>query len=150
MEDLKRGFTPNPDILCNREIKFRCVLGQSHVPGSRLFSDRTLCRTQKISDKYALLRGRDPGKDQSYFLYTVTHDKLAKTLFPIGDMEKSEVRRLAAEHGLPTASKKDSTGICFIGKRNFKEFISQYLSYTRGDFVSLEGKIVGKHDGVAY
>ncbi len=150
LEDLKRGYTPNPDVLCNREIKFDAFLDKAMALGADYLATGHYCQTESINEKYALLRGRDPGKDQSYFLYTVTHDKLSKTMFPIGNLEKSEVRRLAAEHGLPTASKKDSTGICFIGKRNFKEFISQYISYTPGNFVSLEGKIVGKHDGVAY
>lgn len=150
LEDLKKGHTPNPDVLCNREIKFDAFFDKAMALGADYLATGHYCQTKIIDGKHCLVRGRDPGKDQSYFLYTITHHKLSKTLFPIGNIEKSEVRRLAAKHGLPTATKKDSTGICFIGKRNFKQFISQYLAYTPGNFETLDGKVVGQHDGIAY
>ncbi len=150
LEDLKKGYTPNPDVLCNREIKFDAFLDKAMALGADYLATGHYCRTIILEGSHHLGRGLDTGKDQSYFLYTITHEKLARTLFPIGDLPKEEVRRIAAEHGLSTAAKKDSTGICFIGKRNFKQFISQYLAYTPGNFETLDGKLVGTHDGVAY
>lgn len=150
LEDLKRGYTPNPDVLCNREIKFDAFLDKAISLGADYLATGHYCRNIKLEGRQTLGRGLDPNKDQSYFLYTLTEAKLQKALFPIGDLEKHEVRQIATTHGLPTAAKKDSTGICFIGKRNFKQFISQYIAYTPGDFETPEGKVVGAHDGVAY
>ncbi|MDP1836479.1 MAG: tRNA 2-thiouridine(34) synthase MnmA [Chlamydiales bacterium] len=150
LEDLKAGFTPNPDVLCNREIKFDAFLDKAMSLGADYLATGHYCQNLLIDGRHHLGRGLDQGKDQSYFLYTIKEHKLQKTLFPVGGLEKSEVRRIATEHGLSTAGKKDSTGICFIGKRNFKQFINQYVAYSPGDFETLEGKVVGRHDGVAY
>ncbi len=150
LEDLKKGYTPNPDVLCNREIKFDAFLDKAMDLGADYLATGHYCRNITVEGHHCLARGADQNKDQSYFLYTITEKKLEKTLFPVGHLAKSKVRQLAEMHGLPTADKKDSTGICFIGKRDFKQFISQYIAYTPGDFVDLEGHVVGKHDGVAY
>lgn len=150
LQDLKRGFTPNPDILCNREIKFDLFLQKALSLGADFLATGHYCQNVVERGHHCLARGADEGKDQSYFLYTISKEKLAQTLFPIGHLQKSAVRKLALDHGIPTAGKKDSTGICFIGKRDFKEFVSRYIPYTPGNFETPEGEIVGKHDGVAY
>lgn len=150
LAELKLGRTPNPDILCNREIKFHTFLERSKELGGDFLATGHYCRKACIDGEWRLLKGVDTGKDQSYFVYTLTTAKLKQTLFPVGDLPKSEVRRLAMKAGLPTAAKKDSTGICFIGKRNFKEFVSHYLPYHPGEMKTPEGIVVGKHDGVAY
>ncbi len=147
LEELKQGFTPNPDILCNREIKFQSLLSKALEIGGDALATGHYCQ---ISKDGCLLKGEDPGKDQTYFLYTVTKEILQKVRFPIGHLPKQEVRRIAALHGLSTAEKKDSTGICFIGKRDFKEFISKYIPYQKGPFLTLEGKKLGEHEGMAY
>lgn len=146
LEDLKAGHTPNPDILCNREIKFNVFLNKALELGADYLATGHYSRTADGK----LLKGVDANKDQTYFLYTITSNKLRHVLFPIGDLPKSEVRRLAREADLPTSEKKDSTGICFIGKRDFKPFVARYLSYQTGDLVSTTGKRVGTHDGVAF
>ena len=150
LTELKEGRTPNPDILCNREIKFQSFLERAMELGGDFLATGHYCRRAFIDDEWRLLKGVDSSKDQSYFVYTLTAAKLKQTLFPVGDLPKSEVRRLAAEAGLSTAAKKDSTGICFIGKRNFKEFVSQYLPYHPGEMHTPSGEVVGQHDGVAY
>ena len=150
LTELKQGLTPNPDILCNREIKFKTFLERARELGGDFLATGHYCRKRLIDDEWCLLKGLDPTKDQSYFVYTLDAAKLNQTLFPVGDLPKSEVRRLAREAGLPTATKKDSTGICFIGKRNFKEFVSQYLPYHPGEMQTPSGEVVGRHDGVAY
>ncbi len=146
VEELKIGYTPNPDILCNKEIKFNVFFEKAKRLGADFLATGHYCRT----DGATLLKGLDPGKDQSYFLYTLKDEILKQVLFPVGQLNKSEVREIARKIGLPTHNKKDSTGICFIGKRNFKEFISNYIPYRPGNFINLEGKVVGKHDGAAY
>lgn len=146
LEDLKAGHTPNPDILCNREIKFNVFLKKAMELGGDYLATGHYCR----NDNGRLLKGVDAGKDQSYFLYTISSEKLQKVLFPIGDLPKSKVREIARDAGLPTSEKKDSTGICFIGKRDFKPFISRYIGYKKGPMVSAEGKRVGSHDGIAF
>jgi tRNA-specific 2-thiouridylase len=150
LNELKLGHTPNPDVLCNREIKFKALLEKALSLGADYLATGHYCRTKEIDGKYHLLRGLDSDKDQSYFLYTLQEAILQKTLFPIGDLTKSEVRRIAKQEGLSTFDKKDSTGICFIGERNFKQFISGYIPYQPGNFETLQGKIIGKHDGIAY
>lgn len=150
LDELKAGRTPNPDILCNREIKFKALLDKALEMGADYLATGHYCRTQEIDGEYALLKGLDPLKDQSYFLYTVTSDILQKVMFPIGHLPKAEVRRIALEADLDNAKKKDSTGICFIGKRDFKSFVSQYIAYHPGDVVTTEGKVIAKHDGSAY
>ena len=146
LREFKLGNTPNPDILCNREIKFKALLEKALDFGADFLATGHYCRTSDGK----LLKGVDQGKDQSYFLYTIKEDILKKVLFPIGDLEKSEVRKIARENNLATSEKKDSTGICFIGERNFKQFLSQYIHVLPGEFKTLEGKTVGRHDGVAY
>lgn len=147
LRELKAGHTPNPDILCNREIKFKAFLKKALSLGADYLATGHYCR---VGPDRELLKGIDPNKDQSYFLYTINSDILKQVLFPIGHLCKQEVRQIALSHGLPTAGKKDSTGICFIGKRNFKAFTGQYLGYTKGQFQTLEGKVVGTHDGFAF
>ncbi len=146
LEELKLGYTPNPDILCNREIKFKCFFERALQLGADYLATGHYCQTEDG----LLLKGLDPHKDQSYFLYTLKKPILEKVLFPIGHLEKTAVREIARAHSLPTAEKKDSTGICFIGKRDFKPFISQYIAYQSGNFETLKGTVVGKHDGAAY
>ena len=147
LEEFRQGHTPNPDILCNREIKFKALFEKALELGGDYLATGHYCRTDSQNQ---LLKGRDPGKDQSYFLYTISSVVLSKVLFPVGHLLKSEVRNIARENKLPIAEKKDSTGICFIGERNFKHFLGQYLAASPGNFENLEGKVVGKHDGVAY
>ncbi len=146
LEEYQQGYTPNPDILCNREIKFKAMFEKAFELGADYLATGHFCQT----DGTHLLKGRDPGKDQSYFLYTLKAEILRKVLFPVGHLLKSEVRALAREHGLATSEKKDSTGICFIGERNFKQFLGQYVAAKPGHFENLDGKVVGSHDGVAY
>lgn len=146
LNEFKLGNTPNPDILCNREIKFKVLLEKAIQYGADYLATGHYCQT----DGSKLLKGADLGKDQSYFLYTIKDEILKKVMFPIGHLQKSELRKIARENNLATSDKKDSTGICFIGERNFKQFLSQYLQVTPGDFKTLSGKTVGRHDGVAY
>jgi tRNA-uridine 2-sulfurtransferase len=147
IQELKEGFTPNPDILCNKEIKFHALLHKAWQLGADFLATGHYCQ---ISPRYELLKALDLSKDQSYFLYTLTQKTLSQVLFPIGHLPKSEVRSMAKKLGLATAEKRDSTGICFIGKRNFKEFIAKYIPYQKGDFLTVEGKKIGEHEGMAY
>jgi tRNA-specific 2-thiouridylase len=150
IQDFKRGLTPNPDILCNKEIKFKTFLNKAKELGGDYLATGHYAQIGQINGKSGLLKGKDHQKDQSYFLYTLTSEILNKVKFPIGHLEKSEVRQLARQHGLATSEKKDSTGICFIGERHFRSFLSQYIGAQPGTFQTLEGKIVGKHMGAAY
>ncbi len=147
IKDYQEGLTPNPDILCNREIKFKVFLEKALALGADFLATGHYCR---LDDQARLLRGLDPGKDQSYFLHAVKQEAFRKVLFPIGHLEKKEVRNLARRHGLATAEKKDSTGICFIGKRDFKPFLSQFIHLKPGPFQTLDGTVVGEHDGSAF
>ena len=146
LEDCRQGLTPNPDILCNREIKFKALLDKAFELKADFLATGHYCRTEQG----LLFKGLDPGKDQSYFLHAISAPALERTLFPIGHLHKKEVRAIARKAGLATSEKKDSTGICFIGKRNFKEFLSQYLGFQSGLLLTLDGKKVGEHDGCAY
>lgn len=150
IEEYKQGYTPNPDILCNREIKFKVFLEKALQLGADYLATGHYCQNIFKNDKYHLCKGLDANKDQTYFLYTIQQAQLQKVLFPIGGLQKSEVRELARIHGLATSEKKDSVGICFIGKRDFKTFLSKYVSSTPGNFETLDGKIIGRHDGIAY
>ncbi|MBM3198708.1 MAG: tRNA 2-thiouridine(34) synthase MnmA [Chlamydiae bacterium] len=147
LEELRLGFTPNPDVLCNREIKFHCFFAKAKQIGANALATGHYAQTNAAG---LLYKSVDSDKDQTYFLHTLQSKTLQEVLFPIGHLPKQEVRRLAAAHGLATAAKKDSTGICFIGKRDFKPFISQYIPYQKGLFLSLEGKKLGEHEGMAY
>ncbi len=146
LEDLRAGYTPNPDILCNREIKFKVFLQKALSLGAQYLATGHYSRIEKQQ----LLKARDLNKDQSYFLYTMRKSILDNVLFPLGGLEKPEVRAIARQHGLATSEKKDSTGICFIGERDFRSFLSGYIAYEPGNFEDLDGKVIGKHLGVAY
>lgn len=150
LEEYRQGLTPNPDILCNREIKFKALLDKALAYGADFLATGHYVRKREEDGKSYLLKGLDPGKDQSYFLHAIKGASLKKVLFPVGELHKSEVRRIAEENDLVTAEKKDSTGICFIGKRNFKNFLGEYVPPKPGNFKTLEGEVVGKHDGIAY
>ncbi len=150
LKEFEQGFTPNPDILCNREIKFKVLLAKALEIGGDFLATGHYCRSEYTQGKWQLLKGVDPEKDQSYFLYAISNKALEKVQFPIGGMLKKDLRALAHSHGLATSAKKDSTGICFIGERNFKNFLSQYIAYNPGNFETLEGQVIGQHDGVAY
>lgn len=150
VKEYEDGFTPNPDILCNREIKFKVFLDKALELGADYLATGHYCQNILIDGEHRLVKGNDPGKDQSYFLYTMQSDKLKHVIFPIGDIEKSEVRELAEKYDLSTKNKKDSTGICFIGERNFKNFLSNYVNFETGNFENLNGEVVGTHTGAAY
>jgi len=144
------GRTPNPDILCNKEIKFRVFLEYARDLGADLIATGHYARVEAFGGGHRLLKGVDPGKDQSYFLYSLGQKQLARTLFPIGGMAKSEVRRIAAKAGFENAGKKDSTGICFIGERRLREFLQRYLPAQPGEMRTPDGESVGRHDGLMY
>jgi len=152
LAEYSAGRTPNPDILCNKEVKFKAFLDYALTLGADYIATGHYAR-RGFSDetgKAPLLRGLDNNKDQSYFLHAVAGDKIAKTLFPVGELEKPEVRRIAEQYNLATAKKKDSTGICFIGERRFKDFLQQYLPAQKGDVFTDDGKKIGTHDGLMY
>jgi len=144
------GRTPNPDVLCNREIKFKTFLDEAHALGAERIATGHYARVECRDGRWRLLRGLDADKDQSYFLHQLGQEQLAATLFPIGHLPKSEVRRLAREAALPTHAKKDSTGICFIGERDFREFLSRYIPAQAGEIRSVDGQRVGEHAGVFF
>jgi len=147
LNEYKAGRTPNPDVLCNREIKFKAFLDFAMKAGAEKMATGHFVRTDEAG---RLLRGADPNKDQSYFLYMVHAAQLQKAMFPVGGMTKAEVRKIAAEAGLPVSQKKDSTGVCFIGERNFKAFLKNFLPAQPGDMVTPQGEKVGRHDGLMY
>ena len=147
LDEYKKGRTPNPDVLCNCEIKFKAFLDFALSTGAGLLATGHYCR---LNEDHLLLRGEDAGKDQSYFLAGLTHKQLERVVFPIGDLQKTEVRAIAKAQGFTNALKKDSTGVCFIGERNFKQFLMQYLPAQRGDIVDERGKKIGTHDGLMY
>lgn len=150
LEELKKGYTPNPDILCNREIKFDAFFDKAMELGADYLATGHYCRTEMTEAGPKLLKGLDPLKDQSYFLHAIQGKKLARVLFPIGAIPKSEVRAIAAKYDLATKDKKDSTGICFIGERNFKPFVARYLKSKPGSFQTLNGETVGTHSGAQF
>jgi tRNA-specific 2-thiouridylase len=151
LDEYKRGRTPNPDVMCNREIKFGEFLDKALQLDADYVAMGHYARVREADGKYQLLRGVDEKKDQSYFLNRLTQAQLSKAIFPLGHLTKPEVRKLAEEAGLATAKKKDSTGICFIGERNFKEFLSNYLPAQPGEIRDLStDKVLGRHDGLMY
>ncbi|MNX96210.1 tRNA-specific 2-thiouridylase MnmA [compost metagenome] len=151
LEEYKRGRTPNPDVMCNREIKFGEFLNKALDLGADYVATGHYARVVEQDGRFQLLRGVDSNKDQTYFLNALNQDQLSKAMFPIGHLPKPEVRRIAEEAGLYTAKKKDSTGVCFIGERNFREFLSQYLPAKSGDMVDIAtGEVKGRHDGLMY
>ncbi|MEE4144775.1 MAG: tRNA 2-thiouridine(34) synthase MnmA [Halieaceae bacterium] len=150
LEEYRAGRTPNPDILCNREIKFRAFLDYALMLGADAIATGHYARRGEADGRGTLLKGVDHNKDQSYFLHAVGHRELEQTLFPLGEMAKPEVRKLAQQHELATAKKKDSTGICFIGERRFRDFLQQYLPARPGEIRSLDGELLGRHQGLMY
>ncbi len=150
LNEYKKGRTPNPDIMCNKYIKFNAFLQHAHTLGADYIAMGHYARVLHKENKSYLLRGVDLNKDQTYFLCMISQEQLKKSLFPIGHLTKPEVRKIAQDANLYTASKKDSTGICFIGERNFKKFLQNYLPAKPGKIVTLDGKHVGNHDGLMY
>lgn len=145
IREYKAGRTPNPDVMCNREVKFGGFLNWARKNGGKVATGHY---AQNIDNQ--LIKGMDPSKDQSYFLWTLTNDQLKDILFPIGHLQKSDVRKLAEKYKLPTATKKDSQGICFIGDIDMKEFLSHYISCEQGDVVNDQGEKIGFHTGVLF
>lgn len=150
LNEYKAGRTPNPDILCNREIKFKAFLEYALALGADSIATGHYVRREQRQGQTFLLKGLDPNKDQSYFLSAVNEACLKQSLFPVGELEKSEVRAIASAAGLATSAKKDSTGICFIGERKFKDFLQQYLPAQPGDIESVDGEHLGRHQGLMY
>ncbi|MEC0244789.1 tRNA 2-thiouridine(34) synthase MnmA [Paenibacillus chitinolyticus] len=150
LDEYKSGRTPNPDVMCNREIKFGEFLQKGLDLGADFIATGHYARLEERDGEFVLLRGNDSNKDQTYFLHALNQYQLSKAMFPIGHMPKPQVREIAAAAGLATAKKKDSTGVCFIGERNFKEFLSQYLPAQPGDIQTLDGEVKGRHDGLMY
>ncbi|KGJ98679.1 tRNA 2-thiouridine(34) synthase MnmA [Thalassotalea sp. ND16A] len=152
LEEYKAGRTPNPDIMCNKEIKFKAFLefACEDLGADYIATGHYVQRREDDDGKFAMLRGLDANKDQSYFLYTLSHKQVGQTLFPVGNIEKPQVRAIAEREGLITHNKKDSTGICFIGERKFKDFLGRYLPAQPGIIETAEGVEVGKHEGLMY
>ncbi|WP_027967147.1 tRNA 2-thiouridine(34) synthase MnmA [Halomonas halocynthiae] len=150
LAEYRAGRTPNPDVLCNREIKFKVFLDYAELLGAEKIATGHYVRQGERNGRPRLLRGIDSNKDQSYFLYAVPESAIARTLFPVGELEKPEVRAIAERHGLITARKKDSTGICFIGERRFSDFLKQYLPAQPGMIETPDGDTIGEHMGLMY
>lgn len=150
LTEYSAGRTPNPDILCNKEIKFKAFLDFALQSGADYIATGHYVRKSTQAENNQLLKGLDAEKDQSYFVYTLGQAQLQRSLFPVGDLPKSEVRKMAAKAGFINHDKKDSTGICFIGERRFKEFLARYLPAQPGDIETPEGTVIGRHDGLMY
>src|SRR5689334_5749759 len=150
LAEYRAGRTPNPDVMCNAEIKFKAFLDHAMALGAQRIATGHYARVEERDGRFVLLKGLDPSKDQSYFLHRLTQAQLARTLFPVGHLPKSEVRRIAREAGLANHAKRDSTGICFIGERPFREFLSRYLPREPGPMVDDAGRTVGQHEGLMY
>jgi tRNA-specific 2-thiouridylase len=153
LREYEAGRTPNPDVLCNSEIKFRAFLDHARKLGADAIATGHYARVRRAPGNPArveLLKADDATKDQSYFLHRLTQEQLAPAMFPLGEMKKRDVRRIAREQGIPTWAKKDSTGICFIGERPFRDFLARYLPRTPGPVETPEGRSIGRHDGLAY
>jgi tRNA-specific 2-thiouridylase len=150
LTEYRAGRTPNPDVLCNREIKFGVCLDYAQRLGAKRFATGHYARLEHTSEGPRLLKARDPDKDQSYFLHGVERAHFERVSFPLGELRKSEVRALAREAGLPVFDKPDSTGICFIGERPFREFLARYIPTSPGDIVTANGEFLGRHRGLAF
>lgn len=150
LDEYAAGRTPNPDVMCNKEIKFKAFLNYVLEKGIDTIATGHYARQDFCGDRFRLLKGLDENKDQSYFLYLLNQEQLKHSLFPLGTYQKSEVRALAKKAGLPNHSKKDSTGICFIGERKFKDFLNQYLLKKPGNIVDENDAILGRHDGLMF
>jgi tRNA-uridine 2-sulfurtransferase len=150
LREYQAGRTPNPDILCNAEIKFKAFLDHAMRLGAEKIATGHYARVREHEGRFELLKGLDPSKDQSYFLHRLNQAQLSKTLFPVGELHKTEVRRIATEIGLPNAKKKDSTGICFIGERPFREFLNRYISKEPGPIRDEKGRVLAQHQGLSF
>jgi tRNA-uridine 2-sulfurtransferase len=150
LREYRAGRTPNPDVLCNSEIKFKAFLDLAQRLGADAMATGHYARVRTVGGRAQLLKAVDATKDQSYFLHQLNRQQLAKTLFPLGEMTKRAVRLIAREQGIPVHAKKDSTGICFIGERPFRDFLARYLPRTPGPIETAEGRVVGRHVGLAY
>jgi tRNA-uridine 2-sulfurtransferase len=150
LREYQAGRTPNPDVLCNAEIKFKAFLDHAMRLGAEKIATGHYARVSASENLFSLLKAKDAGKDQSYFLHRLTQAQLSRVVFPIGGLQKSEVRRIAQEAGLPNHAKKDSTGICFIGERPFREFLNRYLPKAPGRIVDENGNAIGQHIGLAF
>ncbi len=151
LREYAAGRTPNPDVLCNAEIKFNAFLDHAIALGAQMIATGHYARVQQAPNgSYELLKAKDLSKDQSYFLHRLSQQQLSRSLFPLGHLPKTEVRQIAAQIGLPNASKKDSTGICFIGERPFRDFLNRYLPTQPGPIKTPDGKVVGEHIGLAF
>ena len=150
LREYEAGRTPNPDVLCNAEIKFKAFLDHAMLLGADLIATSHYARVRENNGQFELLKAVDASKDQSYFLHRLNQAQLANTLFPLGELHKTEIRKIADQLGLPNASKKDSTGICFIGERPFREFLNRYLSFKPGPMMTPDGEIMGEHVGLSF
>ena len=150
LREYQAGRTPNPDVLCNAEIKFKAFLDHAMRLGAEKIATGHYARVREVDGEFQLLKGLDPLKDQSYFLHRLTQAQVSKAMFPVGHLPKTEVRRIAAEIGLPNAKKKDSTGICFIGERPFRAFLNKYLSHQPGPIKDERGRTLGEHVGLSF
>ena len=150
LAEYQAGRTPNPDVLCNAEIKFKAFLDHAHKLGANYIATGHYAQVREVGGVFQLLKGEDGTKDQSYFLYRLNQAQLASTLFPVGHLYKREVRQIARELKLPNCAKKDSTGICFIGERPFREFLNRYLPHEPGEIQTPDGKVIGQHVGLMY
>lgn len=150
LDEYSLGRTPNPDILCNKEIKFRAFLDYALSNGADFIATGHYARKECEDEKYHLLKAKDQHKDQSYFLHTLNQEQLKHSIFPLGDLDKSEVRNIAKKAGFLNHAKKDSTGICFIGERKFKNFLNEYLLAKPGDIIDTKNSILGKHNGLMF
>ena len=150
LEEYRRGRTPNPDVLCNREIKFNVFLDFAEKLGAEKLVTGHFANIDRVDGEYRLLRAADENKDQTYFLYMINQRALSKALFPVGNLTKAQIRQIARDNDIPVSEKKDSTGVCFIGERNFRQFLSNYLPAQPGDMVTPDGKKVVRHIGLMY
>ncbi|MEZ5535819.1 MAG: tRNA 2-thiouridine(34) synthase MnmA [Thiolinea sp.] len=150
LAEYKAGRTPNPDIMCNKEIKFKAFLDFALDMGADYIATGHYARIEQRGDRYLMLKGVDNNKDQTYFLYTLQQHQLARSLFPVGHLPKDEVREIADQANFTTARKKDSTGICFIGERKFRDFLQRFLPAQPGEIVTPQGQVIGEHQGLMY
>ena len=150
LREYRSGRTPNPDIMCNREIKFKAFLDHARVLGASKIATGHYVRSRRIDGESQLLKGMDENKDQSYFLYSLNQHQISHAIFPVGELQKPKVRKLAAKHKFTVHDKKDSTGICFIGERKFKDFLQRYIPARPGSIETSEGESIGEHSGLMY
>lgn len=150
LEEYQKGRTPNPDVLCNREIKFKAFLEYAFKLGAERIATGHFVNKKEIGKQVQLLKGVDPAKDQSYFLYMLKESQLQKAIFPVGEMTKAQVREIAENHHFGNSRKKDSTGVCFIGERNFRRFLQEFLPLRPGEIQTENGEIIGQHIGLSY